>query len=104
MRSAPPTTTDPNPDTWSARLPIDPGVLSRRLDDEVVLVHLDEGRIFTLSDSAGRFWELCESGLTLGEARNRVSSEFEVTDDNLEAEIRQLLAMLRRERLIREPT
>jgi hypothetical protein len=71
-----------------------PRVLSRRLGDEVVLVHLDTNEIYALNETGARFWEL------LGRTRDRVKveaalrAEFDVADRELSNEVDRLIAEL----------
>jgi len=40
----------------------DPEVVARRVDDEIVLMHLGTSHIFALNPTGARFWELLKSG------------------------------------------
>ena len=79
-----------------------PDVASRRLGDEVVLVHLETNRIFSLSPTGARFWELLSDGKTRPEIEAELLLEYEVSHDVVSTEIDSLIAMLRAEGLVRE--
>ena len=79
-----------------------PDVVARRLDDEVVLVHLTTNRIYSLNATGGRYWELLEEGLGHEIIVNRMLDEFEVDRPSLEQEIADITAQLRREGLVTE--
>ena len=68
----------PAPATRSLPAP-NPDVVSRRLGDEVVLVHLKTNRIFSLSPTGARFWELLSDGKSRTEIEAALLQEYEVT-------------------------
>ena len=65
-----------------------------------MLVHLKTNRIFSLSPTGARFWELLDAGMEVPEIRRRLLREYDVGEAALDAEIGSLLAMLRAERLV----
>jgi hypothetical protein len=79
-----------------------PDVVARRLDDEVVLVHLGTNRIWTLNATGGRYWELLEEGLGHEIIVRRMREEFEVDETTLEQEIASITADLRRAGLVED--
>jgi Coenzyme PQQ synthesis protein D (PqqD) len=78
----------------------DPEVVARRLEDEVVLVHLGTNRIYSLNATGGRYWELLEEGLGHEIIVRRLQDEFDVDEQTLEREIASITADLRREGLV----
>jgi hypothetical protein len=78
----------------------DPEVVARRLEDEVVLVHLGTNRIYSLNATGGRYWELLEEGLGHEIIVRRLQDEFEVDKQTLEREIASITADLRRAGLV----
>jgi hypothetical protein len=86
-------------DTTALPLP-SPDVVSRRLGDEVVLVHLQTNRIFALNPTGARFWELLLGGMSRGEIEATLGSEYEVPAEQVAAEIDILVSELRRERIV----
>jgi hypothetical protein len=72
-----------------------PRVLSRRLADEVVLVHLDTNQIYALNETGARFWELLAETRNRSEIEDALQAEFEVSPDVLSAEIDRLVTELR---------
>jgi Coenzyme PQQ synthesis protein D (PqqD) len=69
-------------------------VVARRMDEEVVLVHLGTDRIYTLNPTGARFWDLLESGLDRDAIKAALLAEFEVGETQLDAEIEALVAEL----------
>ena len=79
-----------------------PDVVARRLEDELVLVHLGTDQIYSLNVTGARYWELLEEGLAHDLIVRRMLDEFAVDQQTLEAEIARILAELRREGLVTE--
>jgi hypothetical protein len=77
-----------------ARVRINPEVLAQRIEDGVVLVHLDTNKIYNLNDSAARLWELLEGGCDVGQAKQQILQEFEVPAERLEQDIAAVLKTL----------
>lgn len=53
-------------------------VLSRKLEDEMVLLNMDSGEYFGLNDTGTRVWELLAEGCDRDEIAARLAEEFEV--------------------------
>jgi Coenzyme PQQ synthesis protein D (PqqD) len=77
-------------------------VVARRLDDEVVLVHLGTNQIYSLNATGGRYWELLEEGLGHEIIVRRMQQEFEVDEMTLEQEIASITADLRHAGLVED--
>ena len=71
-------------------------VLSRRLDDEIVLIDLDSEEIFELNVTATRVWELLESGLALEVAASQLAMEFDARAPEILEHSRELVSSLLR--------
>jgi len=87
----------PQPDALPAP---SPDVVSRRLGDEIVLVNLKTNRIFSLSPTGARFWELLSEGRSRTEIELQLLQEFEVSREEASAEMDSLVATLRAEALV----
>jgi hypothetical protein len=68
--------------------------------DEVVLVHLETNRIFALSPTAARFWELIEEGCSPVEAEARLAEMFDVDAAELSREVDKCITHLVEEGLV----
>ena len=79
----------------------DPRVLAKRVDDEIVLVHLETNRIYELNRTASVMWDALEAGSTRAELEQRLAQEFDVGSEQLAREVDELLGHLASERLIR---
>ena len=75
-------------------------VISRRLDDVVVLIHLKTNRVFELNATGARLWELISAGSDAGEIREIMLNEFDVTPSALTDAIASLTKLLASEELI----
>jgi hypothetical protein len=69
-------------------------VVARRMDEEVVLVHLGTNRIYTLNSTGARFWDLLERGLDRDAIKAALLEEFEVGELQLDAELKAIVAEL----------
>ena len=76
-------------------------VVGQRLGDEVVLVSLQTNRIFELNRTGARFWELLQSERDRSRIEQRLMEEFEVSEEELSAEVDQLIKSLADEELVR---
>jgi len=93
-------------------MPIEPGnpgpdrprqnaqVVSSKLGDAGVLVHLRTNRIFELNATGFRVWELIGEGLDLAAVDERLRQEFAVDPERLRTEVRDLVAALLGEGLL----
>ena len=78
----------------------DPNVLAKRIDDEIVLVHLETNRVYELNRTAASLWDAVAAGSTQVELEQRLSLEFDVDREELHREVDVLLGQLTSERLI----
>jgi Coenzyme PQQ synthesis protein D (PqqD) len=76
-------------------------VVGQRLGDEVVLVSLETNRIFELNRTGARFWELLQSENDRRRIEAQLLEEFEVTEEELSAEVDRLIKSLNDEELVR---
>ena len=77
-----------------ARARLHPDVLAQRVEDNLVLVHMDTNQIYNLNDSAARLWELLAAGLDVDEAKQQLLQEFDVSVVQLERDIALVLKTL----------
>lgn len=84
----------------TSRVRLNPKVLARRMDDEIVLVHLETNRIYELNRTAASLWDLLSTGLTRAEVEERLAEEFDVAREQLAREIDELLRSFASEQLI----
>ena len=77
-----------------------PDVVSRRLDEQTVLVNLRTNKIFELNSTGARMWELLEGRPSESQIVAQLLAEFDVSQGQLEGEVRALLDSLLEEGLI----
>ena len=81
-------------------LTINPNITSHRVDGELVLVHLESNKIFQLSSSAGRFWEILNemnndaTSVNVASVFEQMLDEYNVSQDLLLANITALVGEL----------
>ena len=74
--------------------------VATRLGDEIVLVHLKTERMHVLNPTGARLWELLCAGGDWTDIRSVLLEEFDVTAEQLDAEVEELLRVLSTEQLI----
>lgn len=79
----------------------DQDVVSERVGDDLVLVHLGTNEIFALNATGARFWELLIKGESREAIEVQLLSEYDVSPDTLAAEIDAMLAELARQKMVR---
>lgn len=85
------------PSPLSALQP-NPSVVSRRVGDGTVLVHLSTNRIFELNETGARIWELLTEGCqTVAET---ISAEFQIDRAAAAQAVDRLIEQLRAEGLL----
>jgi hypothetical protein len=77
-----------------------PDVLARRVGEEIVLVHMGRNDIFALNPTAARLWELLTEGRSRSEAVERLTSEFDASEEAVEQEADRFMELLKREKLL----
>jgi hypothetical protein len=76
-------------------------VVSERVGDDLVLVHLGTNEIFALNPTGARFWELLVAGGSRDAIEQQLLSEYEVDPTALRAEIDSMLGELARHEMVR---
>jgi len=84
----------------SARICKSGTVLSRVLDDEVLLLDLDSEHYFGLGGVGSRIWELLDETSDLGSIHARLVAEFEVAPETVERDLLTLVNALRERKLV----
>jgi hypothetical protein len=68
--------------------------------DELVLLHLERGEMFTLSSTGARAWDLFSEGRARADVEAALADEFDVERSRVRPELEALVASLEQERLI----
>jgi hypothetical protein len=69
-------------------------VVARRLEEEIVLVHLLTNRIYSLNRTGARFWELLAEGNDRQKIEEHLLDEFDIDHGDVAAEIDGILTRL----------
>lgn len=82
-------------------------IVSRKIADEFILVPIrqnvgDLESIFTLNEVAARIWELIDCKIKVREIKEKLIEEFEVTPEEVEKDIMELLRQLEEIKAITE--
>ena len=77
----------------------DPDVVFRDIAGEMILVPIRRRTanlesIYTLNETAGRIWELIDGQHTLGEIRDTLVQEYNVTPEEAEVDLTELVVYL----------
>jgi hypothetical protein len=75
-------------------------VVGQRLEDAVVVVHLQTNRIHELNRTSARFWDLLQDESDVEKIERQMLEEFDVSKEELQAEIDELIGQLEAERLV----
>ena len=78
----------------SDRFSISDEVLSQEVNGETVLLDLEGESYFGLNEVGTRIWQLLQSKPTVAETLNTLSDEYDVSRDQLESDVGELLAKL----------
>ena len=71
-----------------------PDQLSSDLDGETILLHMTSGLYYGLNDVGAKIWSLIQTPQTLGDLRETLLSEYDVTSDVCDRELNALLTDL----------
>ena len=77
-----------------------PEVISKRLDEATVLVHIPTNRIFELNETGTRVWELLGQGVDTNTIIGFLVEEFDVDKARASNEVNDLLIQLRTKDLL----
>jgi Mg2+/Co2+ transporter CorC len=92
-------------DTLKKRYRKSDSIISRKIDDEFILVPIrqDVGElssIYTLNEVAARIWELIDGKCTVEDIREKIVEEYEVEFQAAEEDIRYYLKQMESNRFI----
>jgi len=76
-------------------------VMARQVGDETVILELASGTYFGLGPVGARIWELLGEGRTLAEVCESMLAEYDVSRDEIERDLSELLDALGEKGLIK---
>ncbi len=83
-----------NSPPFDAHLRVPERVLMRHVGDELVLLNLDQESYYGLNPVGARLMQLAETGATLEAITARLLTEFDVSRERLEIDVRAVAAQL----------
>lgn len=72
------------------------------IDDEIVIMRLDNGDLFALSDTAAAIWRLIDGHRDRGALVAALATEYDAGEQQLLQEVDELVAQLTEARLVAE--
>ena len=70
------------------------------VDDELALMHTENGKFYSLSDSGRHIWELIGDGKKFGEIKTAILQEYHISKDVCDKDVLDLLNELHDRTLI----
>jgi hypothetical protein len=82
-------------------------VVKREIADETILVPIRKSAeeldsIYTVNEVAARIWDLMDGKKTVTEIKKTILNEYDVTPEELDRDVEELISKLLSERLIEE--
>jgi len=78
----------------SQKIAVSTAVLSQEVSGETVLLDLASEQYFGLDAVGTRIWQLLNQNQSIGEVKAAILAEYDVSQEQLEADIEQLFAAL----------
>ena len=88
------------PIALDANISVPDNVVFRSFPNETVLLHLGTGRYHGVDGAGGRMLELLVEHKTIAAAAGVLAEEFEATEDQFVADLRELCAQLLERKLV----
>ena len=76
------------------------GILAQEADGVVLLLNLDSGRYYSLNESGGRIWSLCDGHRSGTEIAHRLADHYGGSVADLEVDVATLMRDLAHEKLL----
>jgi len=64
-----------------------PNIVSRIIDEEAVVVHLQQGRVRVLNPVGARLWELANGRRSVAELAGAIVAEYNVDEERARADV-----------------
>jgi hypothetical protein len=75
-------------------------VIDRVVDEEALLIHLQSGTYFSLNQVGTRVWEIMDGSKTVAELAAVIASEYEVSQEQAQTDVSNLVNELVEEKLV----
>jgi hypothetical protein len=77
-----------------------PDVISQQVDQTVVLMKPQTGQYYTLAETGGRIWELCDGANRVSDIVQAICAEYDAPLDLVEADVVEVLTDFAQEGLL----
>ena len=77
-------------------------ILKQEAAGTVVLLALDDGRYYSLEDSGGRAWDLCDGQRSISDIAAMLADEYDAAQAEIERDLIELFRELANEKLVAE--
>ena len=74
--------------------------VSCKIDGEIAILHLDRAIYFGLQGAGSEIWDALEQPRSVGELRDMLVAEFDVSPQQCESDVVEILALLEKEGLV----
>lgn len=68
--------------------------VSKKLEAATIIMHIEEGKYYNLNRVASRIWEIIDQPKTISQLMDQLLSEFEITQEDCERDLKELVANL----------
>jgi hypothetical protein len=75
-------------------------VVAQKAAHELLLLNMEDGNYYSLNETGGRIWELCDGNRTVSQVVATLAAEYEVPYSTLESDVIELLEGFRKGKLI----
>jgi hypothetical protein len=77
-----------------------PTVVSEVFDDEIIIIHLENGTYYSLDESGAAIWKSLQQGVSIAELAACVATSYAVSSEEIEHTVQQFMKELAQEKLI----
>ena len=70
------------------------GLMTADMNGSAVMMDIMTGKYYNLGEVGGRIWELLEDPMTVSDLVNKLTAEYDVSEEKCRADIQPFLAML----------
>lgn len=74
--------------------------VSCKIDGEIAILHLDRAIYFGLQGAGGEIWDALEQPRSVGELRDMLVAEYDVSPQQCETDVVEILGLLVKEGLV----
>ncbi len=79
---------------------LNPNVIFQRMENDIVLLHIQTNRCYNLNKTAAQLWELLATEPNLSQVQNQMLINFDVDEAQLAEELTALITSMQAENLI----